>query len=162
MGKRKLEDMETAALVSDDAIAKRKERFTSQQDKDEANKIAERQQRFNPDAGKQAERKERFQKWLPSGGSTAPGMSKPANATVAAALGRSLDNTSKATLAGKGSKGRAGPAPATENFSDEFKAKAEVIAHVMRQHFSAASISESVKSCIALRASKACQIDMLG
>ena len=122
--------METAALVSDDAIAKRKERFTSQLDKEEAKKILERQQRFNPDAGKQAERKERFQKWLPSGGSSAPGMSKPANATVAAAIGTSLDNTSKASLAGKGAKNRAGSTAAiTENFSDEFKAKAEVSAH---------------------------------
>ena len=129
--------METAALVSEDMIAKRKERFASQKDKDDAQKLAERQQRFKTDAGKtdvgkdadkQAERKERFQKWLPSGGSSAPGMSKPANASVAAALGTSLDNSIKGGFK-KGARGKPNSSLlSTENFSDEFKAKAEVSA----------------------------------
>ncbi len=124
-GKRKLEEVETAALVSNDMIAKRRERFKTQEDKI----TEERQKRFKPDAGKQAERKERFQKWLPSGGSDAPGMAKAANADVAAAIGTSLDKTLR-----KGPKGKpTSKIPQTENFSDEFKAKAEVRTGAMKQ-----------------------------
>jgi len=121
LGKRKLEEVETAALVSEEAIAKRRDRFKSQEDK----ALEDRKQRFSSADPKAAERKERFKQWLPSGGSSAPGMAKPANAEVAAALGTSLD---KGTL-GKGPKGKSRvpvPAPQTENFSEEFKAKAEV------------------------------------
>lgn len=121
LGKRKLEEVETAALVSEEAIAKRRDRFKSQEDK----ALEDRKQRFSSADPKAAERKERFKQWLPSGGSSAPGMAKPANAEVAAALGTSLD---KSTL-GKGPKGRSRvpvAAPQTEKFSEEFKAKAEV------------------------------------
>ncbi|KAA6429542.1 MAG: hypothetical protein FRX49_00934 [Trebouxia sp. A1-2] len=120
LGKRKLEEVETAALVSEEAIAKRRDRFKSQEDK----ALEDRKQRFSSADPKAAERKERFKQWLPSGGSSAPGMAKPANAEVAAALGTSLD---KSTL-GKGPKGRSRvpvAAPQTEKFSEEFKAKAE-------------------------------------
>lgn len=120
LGKRKAEEVETAALVSEDAIAKRRERFKTQEDK----ALEERKQRFSSADPKAAERKERFKKWLPSGGSSAPGMAKPANAEVAAALGTSLD---KGTMS-KGPKGKSRasvPAPQTENLSEEFKAKAE-------------------------------------
>ncbi|KAL0042237.1 hypothetical protein WJX77_006838 [Trebouxia sp. C0004] len=120
LGKRAFEEVETAALVSEEAIAKRRDRFKSQEDK----ALEDRKQRFSSADPKAAERKERFKQWLPSAGSSAPGMAKPANAEVAAALGTSLDNS---TL-GKGPKGKSRvpvPAPQTENFSEEFKAKAE-------------------------------------
>ena len=116
LGKRKLEEVETAVLVSEEAIAKRRDRFKTQED---------RKQRFSFADPKAADRKERFKQWLPSGGSSAPGMAKVANAEVAAALGTSLD---KSTLS-KGPKGKSRvpvPAPQAENFSEEFKAKAEV------------------------------------
>jgi len=121
LGKRKLEEVETAALVSEEAIAKRRDRFKTQEDK----ALEDRKQRFSSADPKAADRKERFKQWLPSGGSSAPGMAKVANTEVAAALGTSLD---KSTL-GKGPKGKsrvAVPAPRAENFSEEFKAKAEV------------------------------------
>ncbi len=121
LGKRKLEEVETAALVSEEAIAKRRDRFKSQEDK----ALQDRKQRFSSADPKAADRKERFKQWLPSGGSSAPGMAKVANAEVAAALGTSLDNS---TLS-KGRKGKsrvAVPAPQAEKFSEEFKAKAEV------------------------------------
>lgn len=123
-GKRKAEDVETAALVSDDMIAKRRERFKSEEDTESEQKKRERQARFNPDASKQAERKERFEKWLPSGGSSAPGMKKSANADVAAALGTSLDN-SVPKRGGGGPKGKAASTAPKIEYSEEFKAKAE-------------------------------------
>lgn len=106
-------------------IAKRRERFKSEEDTESEQKKRERQARFNPDASKQAERKERFEKWLPSGGSSAPGMKKSANADVAAALGTSLDN-SVPKRGGGGPKGKAASTAPKIEYSEEFKAKAEV------------------------------------
>lgn len=114
--KRKAEDPEAVALVSDDIIAKRQARFKTAEESAEE----QRRQRFmDPDAVKAKERKERFEKWLPTQES-----GKTSKDDVAAAIGTSLDNSVAAKGRGRGKSNTA--APKEEKYSAEFTAKAEV------------------------------------
>ncbi|KAL3163018.1 hypothetical protein ABBQ32_009445 [Trebouxia sp. C0010 RCD-2024] len=114
-GKRKAEDPEAVALVSDDIIAKRQARFKTQEETAEE----QRKQRFmDPDAVKAKERKERFGQWLPQESS-----GKISKDAVAAAIGTSLDNSMPAK--GRAKAGSAAAAPKEEKYSAEFTAKAE-------------------------------------
>ena len=116
-GKRKADDAEAAALVSDDLIAKRQARFKTQEQTAEE----QRKQRFmDPETVRAKERKERFQQWLPGGAAAGSKSSKDA---MAAAIGTSLDSSMPAKGRGKGKHGSAAP---QEKFSAEFTAKAEV------------------------------------
>ena len=115
--KRKAEDPEAVALVSDDVIAKRQARFKTQEQSAEE----QRRQRFmDPDTVKAKERKERFGKWLPQDSG------KTSKDDVAAAIGTSLDNSMPAKGRGRGRANSGSAAPKEEKFSAEFTAKAEV------------------------------------
>ena len=115
--KRKAEDPEAVALVSNDIIAKRQARFKTAEESAEE----QRRQRFmDPDAVKAKERKERFGKWLPQDSG------KKSKDDVAAAVGTSLDNSVAAKGRGRGKPNAA--APKEEKYSAEFMAKAEVCA----------------------------------
>lgn len=115
-GKRKAEDPEAVALVSDDIIAKRQARFKTQEESAEE----QRKQRFmDPDTLKAKERKERFGKWLPQ-----ESAGKNSKDDVAAAIGTSLDNSMPSK--GRARAGSAASAPKEEKYSAEFTAKAEV------------------------------------
>lgn len=113
--KRKAEDPEAVALVSDDIIAKRQARFKTKEETAEE----QRKQRFmDPDTVKATERKERFGKWLPQASGKTP------QEDVAAAIGTALDNSVPAKGRGRGRP--ATGAPKEEKYSAEFTAKAEV------------------------------------
>lgn len=113
--KRKAEDPEAVALVSDDIIAKRQARFKTAEESAEE----QRRQRFmDPDVVKAKERKERFGKWLPQDSG------KTSKDDMAAAIGASLDNSVAVKGRGRGKPNAA--APKEEKYSAEFMAKAEV------------------------------------
>lgn len=124
--KRKAEDPEAVALVSDDIIAKRQARFKTKEETAEE----QRKQRFmDPDTVKATERKERFGKWLPQASG------KTTQDDVAAAIGTALDNSVPAKGRGRGR--AAAGAPKEEKYSAEFTAKAEVCSIVAVQGLTA-------------------------
>lgn len=126
--KRKAEDPEIVALVSDDIIAKRQARFKTAEESAEE----QRRQRFmDPDVVKAKERKERFGKWLPQESD------EPSKDDVAAAIGTSLDNSVAAKGRGRGKRNAA--APKEEKYSAEFMAKAEVCLLLLHCHTASAA-----------------------